>query len=148
MSDQTSIVEVAVLLLFVFVIGGLVGFWVRRWLAPAGKSDQDSAVDAMPEQKEAPVETVVLAAAAVPVVPEAVPEPVDEDAPSNAVAGETPSEPRKKPARKPAASAAAARSAAAKPAATPAPKAKPAGTAPRAAKPASGKTTGSAGNKA
>ena len=73
---------------------------MRGWLAPAGKGAPDVAADATPEQKDAPVETVVLAAAAVPVMPEAVPEARNEEASSRADAEEKPPEPRKKAARK------------------------------------------------
>ena len=39
MSSQFYVVELAVLLLFAFVLGGLVGFWARRWFMPPKVSE-------------------------------------------------------------------------------------------------------------
>jgi NADH-quinone oxidoreductase subunit E len=47
MTSEPYIVETAVLLLLAFVLGGLAGFWARRWFSPrgvAGASDAPAAV--------------------------------------------------------------------------------------------------------
>lgn len=57
MSSQPYIVETAVLLLLAFVIGGLVGYYVRRWFSPAPVADAEPASAPAPagEMEEAPV---------------------------------------------------------------------------------------------
>jgi len=77
------IVEMAVLLLAAFVVGGLIGYLARRWL-PAGTTVAEEApVEAETPAEMAPVETtpsaVAPAAVAAPVEPA---EPVEKGKPS------------------------------------------------------------------
>ena len=77
MSSQPYIVETAVLLLLAFVIGGLVGYFARRWFSPPPVADAEPANMAAPtgEMADTPVA-------------ESVPEPVPESAPAPEPAAE------------------------------------------------------------
>ena len=81
MSSQPYIVETAVLLLLAFVIGGLVGYFARRWFSPAPVADAEPANMAAPagEMADAPVAESV---------PEPVPEPAPAPEPAAEMAGE------------------------------------------------------------
>ncbi len=75
MSSQPLIVEMAVLLLFAFVLGGLAGFWARRWLTPRGVSErpEDTVVQAtIPEPSD---ETATSAGTPTPVETEQLSQP-------------------------------------------------------------------------
>ncbi len=61
MLSQPYVVEMAVLLLFAFVLGGLVGFWARRWFMPsrvseASETTADQANAPPPDQHVLPAE--------------------------------------------------------------------------------------------
>jgi NADH-quinone oxidoreductase subunit E len=49
MTGEPHIVEMALLLLLAFVLGGLCGFWVQHWLEP--KKDGDTETEPPPSEK-------------------------------------------------------------------------------------------------
>lgn len=76
MSSQPYIVEMAVLLLFAFVLGGLAGFWARRWLKPhsmAGSSEESAQQAQSPESSD---EMVSATEEPVPSAIDRIPKPV------------------------------------------------------------------------
>ena len=95
MSSQPYIVETAVFLLLAFVLGGLVGFYARRWLAPppaVGSESEPVAAVAQPVSEPVPEPQPVPEPESAPVPepapepePEPVPEPTDVEEPGKPV---------------------------------------------------------------
>ena len=88
MSSQPYIVETAVLLLLAFVIGGVVGYFARRWFAPATLADPAPAsASAVETTENAPMPEPTPASEP---EPEPEPKPAPEPEPAPAPAADAP----------------------------------------------------------